>query len=289
VHGNPVTNLTRKAWAILIRAARIFVRIDGAQRAGAIAHYAFFSLFPLIILLVATASVFIDRDRAAMRIIGLIQTFVPMNSTKQSYILDTLAGVIKARKQAGVVAFLLLGWTAANFFATLIGATNRAWGAERNDWWRQPLKSLVFLAVVIAAAPLSLIVPMLMTMTKTWLAAADDSSSRGYAVASFVLPSLALFLSLSLFYKLAPRRHTRFADVWLAALCTTLLLLGAESLFGFYLRHFAALNLVYGALGGIMALLLWIYFFGCIFIFGACLCVARAQLSANQKGAPPVG
>ncbi|MGZ9124416.1 MAG: YhjD/YihY/BrkB family envelope integrity protein [Candidatus Binatia bacterium] len=37
------------------------------------------------------------------------------------------------------------------------------------------------------------------------------------------------------------------------------------------------MNAVYGALGGVMALLLWIYLFGCIFIFGACLCAAQAE------------
>jgi uncharacterized BrkB/YihY/UPF0761 family membrane protein len=37
------------------------------------------------------------------------------------------------------------------------------------------------------------------------------------------------------------------------------------------------LNAIYGAFGGIMALLLWIYLSGCIFIFGACLCAAQAE------------
>lgn len=34
---------------------------------------------------------------------------------------------------------------------------------------------------------------------------------------------------------------------------------------------------IYGAFGGIMALPLWIYLSGCIFIFGACLCAAQAE------------
>jgi len=36
-------------------------------------------------------------------------------------------------------------------------------------------------------------------------------------------------------------------------------------------------NAIYGTFGGIMALLLWIYISGCIFIFGACLCAAQAE------------
>jgi len=62
-----------------------------------------------------------------------------------------------------------------------------------------------------------------------------------------------------------------------AALCATVLLQAADSLFVIYLKYFATLNAVYGAFGGIMALLLWIYLSGCIFIFGACLCAAQAE------------
>ena len=40
----------------------------------------------------------------------------------------------------------------------------------------------------------------------------------------------------------------------------------------------SALNAVYGAFGGIMALLLWIYVSECIFIFGACLCSGQAEM-----------
>ena len=71
--------------------------------------------------------------------------------------------------------------------------------------------------------------------------------------------------------------RVRVAEVWGAALCATALLQGAEGLFVIYLKDFATLNAVYGAFGGIMALLLWIYLSGCIFIFGACLCAAWAE------------
>ena len=95
--------------------------------------------------------------------------------------------------------------------------------------------------------------------------------------AAFSFPLLVLFVSLGMFYKLAPRRPTRFAEVWAAALSATLLLQVAESLFVIYLKNFATFNAVYGAFGGIMALLLWIYLSGCIFIFGACMSAVQAE------------
>lgn len=254
-----------------------FSRIDGAQWAGAFSFYAFFSLFPLIVLFVTTASIFIDQERAATEIIAYVKTYVPIRGERQSYIFDTMAGVVNARGKMGVVAFLMLGWAALQIFTTLICATNRAWGTETSNWWRLPLKSLGFLVITACVALLGVAVPVLSKMTKDWLFPVHDFSVWLYVLESFFIPSLVVFLSLSFFYRLAPSRPTRFANVWSAALTVTALLYAAENLFVIYLKDFAALNAVYGAFGGIMALLLWIYLSGCIFIFEACLCAAQAE------------
>lgn len=268
---------TRRVWAILCLAVKKFSGIDGAQRAQAFAFNAFFSLFPLMVLLVTIASFFIDRSKAGKEVIAYMESYVPINGEMQRHIFDTIAGVIDARTQAGAVAFLILVWGNLQCFTTLISATNRAWGAEVYNWWRLPLTSLALLGITAGAVLLGMAVSVLTKMAKSWLFTASDLHSWVYALGSFVIPLLVVFLGLSLFYRLAPRRPTRFAEVWAAALCATVLLQAAESLFVIYLKNFAALNAVYGAFGGIMALLLWIYLSGRIFIFGACLCAAQAE------------
>jgi len=277
---NMPTRLDQKArriWARWRLAAKKFFRIDGVQWAGALAFNAFFSLFPLMILLVTIASFFIDHDRAGKVVIAYMEGYVPINGEIQCPIFGAIAGVIKARGQAGVFAFLIPVWVALQCFSTLVYATNRAWGAAAYKWWRLPLKSLMLLGVTAGAVFLGMAAPELMRMAEGWLSPVPDFRSWVYALGTFVIPLLVVFLSLSLFYKLAPRRPTRFAQVWVAALCATALLQAAESLFVIYLKNFATLNAVYGAFGGIMALLLWIYVSGCIFIFGACLCAAQAE------------
>lgn len=267
----------RRVWAIFRIAVRKFLQIDGIHWAGAFAYNAFFSLFPLMVLLVTIASVFIDRDRAVTEVIVYVETHVPLSGDMQSYIFDTVEGVIKARRQAGAVAFFILVWVALQCFSTLISATNRAWDIAAYSWWRLPLKSLVLLGITAGVVLLSMGTPMLAQIAKDWLFPVNDFRSWIYVLGSFFIPLLVMFFALSVFYRLAPRRPTRFSEVWAAALCVTVLLLVAENLFVIYLKEFATLNAVYGAFGGIMGLLLWIYLSGCIFIFGACLCAARAE------------
>jgi YihY family inner membrane protein len=274
---------TRRLWAILSLAVKKFLAMDGVQWAGAFAFNAFFSLFPLIVLLVTIASSLVDWDQAGKEVIAYIESYVPISGDMQRYIFDTIAGVIKAREQAGVVAFLILVWTALQCFTTLICATNLAWGTAGYNWWRLPLKSLGLLGITAGAVLLGMAVPVLMRMAEGWLYPGYELRSWVYDLGSFFIPLLVVFFGLSLFYRLAPRRSTRFAEVWVAALCATVLLRAGESLFVIYLKDFATLNAVYGAFGGFMALLLWIYLSGCIFIFGACLCASQAETRSRPS------
>jgi Ca2+-transporting ATPase len=266
-----------RLWSIIGGAINGFFGMDGAQWAGAFAFNAFFSLFPLIVLLVTIASFFVDHDRAGKEVIAYLESYVPMGGEMRGHIDDTITGVIKAREQAGVVALLILLWSALQCFATLICATNRAWGTEGYNWWRLPLRSLVLLGITAGAVLLGMMLPVLLRMAETWLLPVNGMRSWVYDLGGILLQLVEVFLSLSLFYMFAPRRRTRFAEVWGAALSATVLLGAVESLFVSHLQDFAALNAVYGTFGGIMALLLWVYVSGCVFVFGACLCASWAK------------
>jgi len=265
-------------WKTLRLAKKTFSRIDGNEWAGAFAFNAFFSLFPLIVLSVTIASAFMDRDHAGAQIIAYVETYIPISGDMQSYIFNTVAGVIKTPGRVGIIAFFMLVWAAMQFFSSLICAANRAWGNTVNSLWRLPLKSLILLFAMICTVLIGIVAPAFMKMAETKFIPGNGFDSWISVWGSFLIPSAVVFLSLCLFYQLAPRRRTHFSEVWRAALGATVILKTAESLFVVYVKNFAGLNAGYGAFGGIMALLLWIYCSGYIFIFGACYCAAQAQI-----------
>lgn len=277
----------QRVLAIIGLAAKKFFEIDGTQWAGAFAFNAFFSLFPLMILLVSIVSSFVDRDIAGKEVIAFMESYVPISGKMQHYIFNAIAGVIKSREKASTIAFLVLTWTALQCFTTLIVATDRAWGSKVYNWWRLPLKSLALLGTTGGAVLLGMAVPVLIRMTKGWLFPIHDFHSWVYDLGSIVISFGVVFFGLSLFYKFTPSRPTRFAEVWVAALCATVFLRAAENLFIIYLKNFATLNAIYGTFGGIMAMLLWIYISGCVFIYGACLCASQAEIRSPQS--PPNG
>lgn len=261
-----------------------FTANNGTQWAAAFAYYAFFSLSPLIIILVTASSLFIDRTDAASHIITVVQAYVPIGSDNQRYIFDTISGVVSTRGSAGFVAIIMLAWAAMGFISTLIKAVGVAWNVKPHDWWKLPVKSFVMVSFMVIAVMMGLLIPVIVKMMSRWLMFDNPAIVRWYHTASNYLSALVVFASLSLFYKMAPNRSTRFSEVWMGALYATLLLKGAESLFVIYLRDFATFNAVYGAFGGIIALMMWIYLSGCILIYCACLCAVQADEGISPQG-----
>ncbi|HEY8219142.1 MAG TPA: HAD-IC family P-type ATPase, partial [Methylobacter sp.] len=270
-------------------AVKIFLQMDGPTSAAAFSYYAFFSLFPLIVVSLPIASFFIDLERAGTEIIAYIEAYVPVSGELQRYIFGIIRGGVKVQGPAGAIALLVLVWSATQLFSTLASASRRAWGEEPVTWRLQPLKSLAFLILTAMLALLSLAAPVLEKISKGWLFIVNGFAPWVSTLASYVLPALLILLCLSLYYKLAPNRLVRFAEVWHAALIATVLLQAAVYLFVTFIDNFAALNPVYGAFVGTMALLLWTYLSGCIVIFGACLSAAQANINVSNHGALPQG
>jgi YihY family inner membrane protein len=270
-------NHSRKVCQIIELAVKKYIQINGNQSAAAFAHFAFFSLFPLTLLFVSVAALFIDREQAGTVIIAYIQSYIPIGKSMQSYLFDTLTQVVNTSGSASIMAILVLIWSAMQFFTTLIMATNQAWGDVSGKWWQLPLQSLMFLALLLGVLLLGITLPLLIVMLENLVLPELALGAWFNPLLGALLSPLVIFLSLSLFYRIAPTRNTRFAEVWAAALCTTVLLQAAGVCFAIYMRYFTNVNAVYGALGGIMSLLLWIYVSGCIFIFGACLSAVQNQ------------
>ncbi|HBA59973.1 MAG TPA: hypothetical protein DCZ92_03970 [Elusimicrobia bacterium] len=268
-----------KAWKITRLSARRFIEIDGGERASAFAYSAFFSLFPMLVLIVALASTFVDRSTAASMVITDLKKYVPLSGEMQNYIFNTISLVISSRGEASLIAFLMLFWAATQFFTTLVLAANRAWGVTGQRWWHLPMKNISLLGIMILAVLTGIVGPAMLRLASLKTLKALVLLPWAEKLWLFIVPWILVFMSLLIFYRLAPVRKTKLSEVWLPALLATIMMYWAQVFFVYYLKHFAALSAVYGAFGGIIALMLWIYISGVVFIFCACLCAAQASLA----------
>ena len=78
------------------RAIQRYGLIDGEQCAASFAYYAFFSLFPLILLCVAGATLFVqDRAVTAGEILIQVDQYLPLQESDRVLLLQTVQGVIE--------------------------------------------------------------------------------------------------------------------------------------------------------------------------------------------------
>ena len=88
----------------------------------------------------------------------------------------------------------------------------------------------------------------------------------------------ATVLITGLIYYTGPNRPMRFASVWPGAFLATMLWLLATTVFALYVRHIAKYNVLYGSIGAVIALLVWMYLLAVIALFGCEYNAVRERL-----------
>ena len=272
-----------RCWRTIKGAWARWTEEDGDQRAAAFAYYLLLSLLPLVFMLVSAGSLFVEREVATREVVQWIERYVPLTGEQERGVVVNIQDMLEKRGKISLAAFPLLLWGALKFLRTLIRTTNRIWHSPAYSWWRLPLKSLGLLGVTFGAALLGILLPGIARLGRSWLATYLEFPGWAFALLFNILPWLVLFGGVIMIYRLAPSRPTKFSEVWIGALAATALIWACEWLFLLYAVNFADFNVLYGALGGIAALLLWIYLSSCIGVFGICLCAAQAEIQGRDE------
>jgi len=285
----------RECPRILWEAGWTFVEIDGEQRAASFAYYALFSLVPLFALLLTVGSSFFDSQE----VIQTAQRFFPMGQPEQAFLWQMVASLEKSRGSVTAVSFAILMWCSLRFFQALVRGVNRAWHTVEIPWWQLPLKNLLMIAVLASAMLIGLLAPALLQAAKNILLAFEgfveaqvpgvnlNLIAEVFDLSRYVVAGAVLFYSFTLLYMLAPRRRVFFRQVWLPALLVTLSLQACQNAFVNYLPRFVNYNAIYGTVGVMMLLLLWVYLTGVVIFLGACLCSAAAKVHGDPNATPP--
>lgn len=255
-------------WSTLCAAARRFSAIDGEEWSAAFAFHVLLSLFPLIVLTGAISSLLLTREVAVTLMVGVLQRLVPLDAPMAHAVANATAGVIDGRGGLSLVGVLI--WSALGCFVALVQGVARASAGARGGvgGWRTTRKGLLLLAFTVVALLAGTAGPALL------LVDAPDTLSIAAPVVVF---ALLLFGSVAAFYRHAPQ-HRPKRRVWPVALAVSVLIHGSEGLFFAMLRSFH-LSTVYGALGGVVGLLLWVYAAGAVFLLGACVCAVRSDVA----------
>ncbi len=264
--------------AVLLDAWNAYRQDEMPLLAAALSYYSLLSHFPLLLLLIVAASPFLAEERVVNETLRFVQGVVPTGGAELRRVLTQ---VLDARGPATLVGALGLVWSASGAFDVMQRAMNRIWRVPRpRPFWAQRLVSLgVILGLVILFGG-SLAIS---AATRSSLA---FRPLRSPAIAQLIGVVASIALNLALFaivYRVFPNAPIHFGQIVGGALVAGVLWEIAKLIFVWYLTSFAHLNLVYGSVGAIIAILTWGYITAVILFFGAELSAAQSRRGSFES------
>jgi membrane protein len=272
----------------LLRRTLIAAFDDGCfSIAKGAAYSALLSFFPVLTsaaaILVQTRAEFVSDILQ-----GFLSEIVPPDS--QELVVQQFRNTGVRPAALLVTAGLISLWAASGVIKSLIDGFQAIYHVPRNrSFLRHSLVSiaLVLLAALplLAASILILFGGEIERVVLNWMKVDPYLNPLAWAwkllsrLTRYAVALATTVLVTSLLYYFGPYRHQRWRYVWPGATLATLLWLLATSGFGWYVRHVANYNVVYGSIGASIALLVWMYLMAAIALIG---CEFNASYERGQ-------
>jgi membrane protein len=248
------------------RALRGFFRHQGFFLAAGLSFFFLICLVPLLFLAVSVAGFVLSSETAARRVIGQLAQIIPVY---QREITRSLLGIVAARRLSGILGTVILVLFSTQLFAAIRLVLNRVLGIRGRGFWRGPTFDV---AMIVLITPFFL-ATIAVTDLFTWFKVAVFRPAR---IPRFLVElmgiGLGVLFSTTMFffiYYFVPRRTVPPRVALAGALLTSLLWEVAKQLFRLYIVNVGVYGQIYGPLGVLVALVMFVYYSATIFVLGA--------------------
>ncbi len=274
----------RPLW-LMAEAYKKFLADGAPDLAASIAYSALFSVFPLLLGVVAAASLIVEEALVRGAVMETLSRYLPQATAQ--FVDRNIAETIRLRGTFGILAIVGLFWSATAVAATTRNALNRLLPAPtRRHYLFGKLIDLGLVATGGVFLLLSLFTSAVLQILSAFpgigpfLFDLETSAlARAISAVAPVALSSATFLVI---YRNLPNARLPWINVIAGAVVAGLLFEGIKQAFFWYLQTSARYRLVYGSLTGLILFLLWVYLSAAILLFGAAL-AAQIGRPAPQK------
>jgi membrane protein len=270
-------------WAeILVNTIDSFNDHRVTQAAASMGYYTIFSIFPLLGTILLLGSRFVDRHEVQKMVTQWVQEFIPFAA---DFVIENLSIVFNISNIVGVIAVGGLIWSATTVFYILVYNINLPWSKAKA---RQPLKnrfvSLVIIALMLMGLVLSTMVSTFVDVLNNLLPFLDLLETPLWTFLLGLTPFMLRFLVFFGLYRWVPDVKVRNRSAMSSALIVMLVLEATSQAFIYMVQTgLVRYQAVYGTLGTIMTLMLWIYINFVVILFGAHLTHAVEVFLDQQR------
>lgn len=276
-----------RRWAAAARGLpRRMLEDEVPGRAAQMSFFFFLSVFPTLLILMATLGLFLDAQWLVREtVLERLASVAPAGTVRVfTRLLDHLAGRAPAPLTWGVILAL---WAASSGMVATIRGLNKAYRVtEQRSWWRRRLVGLALTAVLV------LLTAAAMLLLAYGVPAGEAYARRiglgpAYVVAwqigQWLLVVGFVLVAFNLLYHFGPHRpDARWRWLRPGTLAAIVLWLAASLGLKAYVSRFGEYNLAYGSLGAVIVLMLWFHLTSLAMLTGAEI---NAQLESSEDDA----
>jgi membrane protein len=279
-----------ETWEMLKATVLSFIDDEVLSRGAAIAFYTVTSIAPILLIVVAIAGLVFGNDAAQNSITSELGGL--MGSQTAEVLQAAVAGA--AKKSSGILATII---GIATFLATASGVFGEMQAALNSIWKTKAPTTTISRLVRARIASLGLVATLGFLLIVSLAVSAGLTAFGNYLDTVFpsgklILPILNFCVSFALLavlfaaiYKVLPDRDLQWRDVITGAVVTSILFTIGKSLIGWYIGSSAVAS-SYGAAGGLIVLLLWVYYSVQTFLLGAEFTKVYANRHGSKQGKP---
>lgn len=283
--------LLRKLSTLLWRSINAWIDHRASSMGAAIAYYTALSLAPLLLIVVAVASLVFGREAAQGAIVAELESMIGADGTHMvQAILSSSKGI------GGGILSIAIGSSVLIVGATTVFAELQA---DLDQIWEVPARQrsgvLKFLRSRLLSFGLVLGVGFLLIVSLIASAAISavahlwggwfGGQQMMLMVINFCVSVAFITVLFALIFKYLPTAAVAWKDVWAGAAFTSILFSVGKSLIGLYLGH-SALSSSFGAAGAFVVVIVWIYYAAQIFLLGAEFTFQYAALTRSKASIP---
>jgi membrane protein len=269
------TDLTAGSWQYAFKQAWAeFRRDDCTDLAAALTYYAILSMFPALLALIALLGVFGQGASTTDTLLELVDRIGQQDAVDQ--LRQPITQMTESESAGFALVFGLLGaiWSASGYVGAFGRAMNRIYEVDegRPFWKLRPLNLIITVVTVMLAAV------VLVGLVVTGPFAEEVGATLGLADTTVLLWNIAkwpvllvvVIVVVAVLYYATPNvQQPKFRWVSVGAILAIAIWVVASLGFGVYVSNFGSYNQTYGALGGVIILLLWLWLTNVALLLGA--------------------
>jgi membrane protein len=255
--------------------------------AAQLAYFVLLFLFPFLMLLVAAAGLAVDDPASVIETLAeRMGGVVPEDAA--GLLVDYVDRTLRSRT-SGVLFFailLVLGSGSAASQA-IVKAANRAYEVRETrplfKIWGISILMGLGVTLLVAALVFATFGPEIGGYVRR-LTGLPGVFLTLWDALSWALAFLVVTLALAILYYLAPNAELPFKWITPGGFTATVMMLAASVALNLYAANIARYDQVYGQLGAVVVLMLWLYVTGLTVLIGAEINAVLARLAEERKG-----